>query len=290
MKRKVLPRFPNLDNENELKSQGYELIAGIDEVGRGALAGPVVASAVILPHPATFSWLGLVRDSKQLDSRKRETLFELISQEVVAVGIGIVPSQVIDAINILKATKLAMMQAVEKLPQQPSFLIIDRVTLPQCPIPQRGITRGDKSCLSIACASIVAKVTRDRIMEEFDQIYPGYGFGRHKGYGTRKHIVCLQKLGPSPIHRLYFAPVRNLIANQSSGSLAFGYSQPFTSYHFESFLSYHSQPFPSHHSEPLPASHSESFSFCHSEGAERPKNLIQGKPHEGAGDGPPRSG
>ena len=211
---------PNLDEEDKLKAQGYELIAGIDEVGRGALAGPVVASAVILPHPANLSWLGLVRDSKELNSRKRETLFNLINKEAVAVGIGIVPSQVIDSINILKATKLAMVQAVEKLLKQPSFLLIDRVTLPQCPIPQRGITRGDASCLSIACASIIAKVTRDHMMEEFDQIYPGYGFAQHKGYGTGRHISCLQKLGPSPIHRLYFAPVRNLIASQSSGNLA----------------------------------------------------------------------
>jgi ribonuclease HII len=214
MKRKILPRFPNCDHENELKSQGYELIAGIDEVGRGALAGPVVASAVILPHPANLPWLELVRDSKELTSRRRESLFDLISQEALAVGIGIVLSQVIDSINILKATKLAMMQAVEKLPQQPSFLIIDRVTLSQCSIPQRGITRGDRLCLSIACASIVAKVTRDRMMEEFDRMYPGYEFTQHKGYGTRKHISCLQKLGPSPIHRLYFAPVRNIIASQ----------------------------------------------------------------------------
>jgi len=214
-----MSQFPNLEHENELKSQGYELIAGIDEVGRGALAGPVVAGAVILPHPANLSWFGLVRDSKELNSRKRESLFDLINKEAVAVGIGIVPPQVIDSINILKATRLAMMQAVEKLPKQPSFLIIDRVTLSQCPIPQKGITRGDKSCLSIACASIIAKVTRDRMMKEFDQIYPGYGFARHKGYGTGEHISCLQKLGPSPIHRLYFAPVRNLIASQNPASL-----------------------------------------------------------------------
>jgi len=162
------------------------------------------------------------------------------------VGIGIVPPQVIDSINILKATRLAMIQAVEKLPKQPNFLIIDRVTLSQCPIPQRGITRGDKLCLSIACASIIAKVTRDRMMEEFDQIYPGYGFAQHKGYGTGGHISCLRKLGPSPIHRLYFAPVRNLIASQNSGPLA----------------------------------------SCHSEGAERPKNLIQGKLRDGSGDEP----
>jgi ribonuclease HII len=214
-----MSQSPNFEHENELKSQGYELIAGIDEVGRGALAGPVVAGAVILPHPANLPWLRLVRDSKELDSRKRESLFDLINNAAVAVGIGIVPSQVIDSVNILKATKLAMMQAVEKLPKQPGFLLIDRVSLSQCPIPQKGITRGDKSCLSIACASIVAKVTRDRMMEELDGLYPGYGFARHKGYGTREHISCLQKLGPSPVHRLYFAPVRNVIASKNLTSL-----------------------------------------------------------------------
>jgi len=214
-----MSRFPNLDEEDKLKSQGYELIAGIDEVGRGALAGPVVASAVILPHPANLSWFGLVRDSKELNFRKRESLFDLITKEAIAVGIGIVPPQVIDSVNILKATKLAMIQAVEKLPKQPNFILIDRVTLSQCPIPQRGITRGDKTCLSIACASIVAKVTRDHMMEEFDRIYPGYGFAQHKGYGTGGHVSCLQKLGPSPIHRLYFAPVRNAIASQNPPSL-----------------------------------------------------------------------
>jgi len=229
MKERALPQFPNLDEEDKLKSQGYELIAGIDEVGRGALAGPVVAGAVILPHPANLPWFKLVRDSKELNSGKRESLFDLISKEAIAVGTGIVPSQVIDSVNILKATKLAMMQAVEKLPKQPNFLLIDRVTLSQCSIPQKGITRGDKLCLSIACASIIAKVTRDRMMEEFDQIYPGYGFAQHKGYGTQKHISCLRKLGPSPIHRLYFAPVRNAIASQSSGPLASGQPVPTTS-------------------------------------------------------------
>ena len=224
-----MSQFPNLDEEDKLKSQGYELIAGIDEVGRGALAGPVVASAVILPHPANLAWLRLVRDSKELNSRKRESLFDLINKEAIAVGIGIVPSQVIDSVNILKATRMAMMQAVEKLPIQPGFLLIDRLGLSQCPIPQRGITRGDKMCLSIACASIIAKVTRDRMMEEFDQTYPGYGFAQHKGYGTGRHLFCLRKLGPSPIHRLYFAPVRNIIASQSSGPLASGQPVPTTS-------------------------------------------------------------
>jgi len=210
---------PNFDQEDKLKLQGYELIAGIDEAGRGALAGPVVAGAVILPHPVSLPWFKLVRDSKEISPKKREFLFNLISKEAVAVGTGVVLPQVIDAINIFKATQLAMKQAIEKLPKQPQFLLIDRLTLPQCPIPQLGITRGDKSCLSIACASIVAKVTRDHIMEELDRVYPGYGLAKHKGYGTKEHISCLQQLGHSPIHRLSFAPVRTVIASHISSPL-----------------------------------------------------------------------
>jgi len=205
---------PNSHQEDKLRSRGYELIAGLDEAGRGALAGPVVAGAVILPCVSYPAWLKLVRDSKELSPRKREFLFDLINREALAVSTGIVPSQVIDSINILQATKLAMMQAVEKLPVKANFLLIDRLTLPRCPIPQRGITKGDKSCFSIACASIVAKVTRDHIMEEFDKIYPGYGFAKHKGYGTREHISYLQQLGPLSIHRLSFAPVRNVAASR----------------------------------------------------------------------------
>lgn len=207
---------PNLDWEKRLKLQGYELIAGIDEAGRGALAGPVVAAAVILPGSSYPPWLKLVRDSKEISPKKRETLFHLIREEAVSVGVGIVSAQIIDAANILKATQLAMEQAVEKLPLQPHFLIIDRLTLPHCPIPQEGITRGDKLCVSIACASIVAKVTRDHIMEEMDEIYPGYGFAKHKGYGTRRHVSCLQQLGPSPDHRLSFAPVKTIAVNYVS--------------------------------------------------------------------------
>jgi len=210
---------PNLDWEKRLKSQGYELIAGIDEAGRGALAGPVVAAAVILPCSSYPPWLKLVRDSKEISAKKRETLFHLIREEAVSVGVGIVSAQIIDAANILKATQLAMKQAVEKLPLQPHFLIIDRLTLPHCPIPQEGITRGDKLCLSIACASIVAKVTRDHIMEELDEIYPDYGFAKHKGYGTRRHVSCLQQLGPSPSHRLSFAPVKTIAVSCVSPSL-----------------------------------------------------------------------
>jgi ribonuclease HII len=209
---------PNFDEENKLKLQGYRLIAGIDEAGRGALAGPVVAGAVILPYSGYLSWLNRVRDSKELTARKRECLFDLIQKEALAVGIGIVPPFVIDSVNILKATQLAMWQAIEKLPQQPDFVLIDRLTLPQCAIPQRGITRGDKLCLSIACASIVAKVTRDHIMQELDKVYSGYGFAKHKGYGTSEHGSSLQQLGCSPIHRLSFAPVRNVVAGSSPPS------------------------------------------------------------------------
>jgi ribonuclease HII len=210
---------PNLDQEDKLKAQGYKLIAGIDEAGRGALAGPVVAGAVILPCSSYPSWLKLARDSKEISPRKREFLFDLINKDALAVGIGVVPPRVIDAINILKATQLAMKQAVEKLPKQPHFLLIDRLTLPRCPISQKGITRGDKLCLSIACASIVAKVTRDHIMEEMDKMYPGYGFAKHKGYGTQQHISSLRQLGLSPVHRLSFAPVRNVIASGVSSPL-----------------------------------------------------------------------
>jgi ribonuclease HII len=204
-------KFPNLEEETKLKMQGYELVAGLDEAGRGALAGPVVAGAVILPDERNLPWLGLVRDSKELNGKKREFLFDLINKEALGVGIGVVPPEVIDAVNILKATKLAMMQAIEKLPRSPDFLLIDRITLPQCALPQKGITKGDKLCLSIACASIIAKVARDRIMTELDRLYPGYGFVRHKGYGTREHMICLEKLGPSPVHRHYFAPVRSCV-------------------------------------------------------------------------------
>jgi ribonuclease HII len=252
-----MSRPPDLGHESELRSLGYELIAGIDEVGRGALAGPVVAGAVILPLLADLPWFELVRDSKELNSRKRESLFEVIEKEAVAVGIGIVSAQVIDSVNILKATKLAMMQAVERLPKKPNFLLIDRLVLSQCPIPQMGITRGDKTCLSIACASIIAKVTRDHMMEELDQVYPGYGFARHKGYGTTRHISCLRELGPSPVHRLYFSPVRNVITDQSRGSLASVHSGPSVPYR--------------------------------SEEVERPDNLVQGRlPYE-SGDEPSRS-
>ena len=209
---------PNLENEDKLKLQGYEFIAGIDEAGRGALAGPVVAGAVILPE-GYFPWFELVRDSKELSPRQRESLFLLIGREAIAVGVGVVSHQAIDTINILEATKVAMMQAIGKLPEQPRFLLIDGLALSRCSIPQKKIIKGDKLCLSIACASIIAKVTRDHIMQELDKVYPGYGLARHKGYATGEHVSRLRQLGPSPIHRLSFAPVRKTLK-------AGDYSQP----------------------------------------------------------------
>lgn len=198
---------PSLVEENGLCDKGYRLIAGIDEAGRGALAGPVVAAAVILPPSPDFKWLKSVRDSKELPAAKRESLFVLIKQDAIAVSVGIIAPQTIDVIGILNATKIAMCHAVEQLASAPDYLLIDFLRLPQLRISQKPITRGDKLCLSIACASIIAKVTRDRIMVELDQLHPGYGLADHKGYGTKKHVSCLRQNGPSPIHRHSFAPV-----------------------------------------------------------------------------------
>lgn len=199
---------PSLSEESKLLEMGYRHIAGIDEVGRGALAGPVVAAAVILPLDVDFPWFKLVRDSKEVPPARRNQLYILIQEAAVAAAVGVIEPQIIDSIGIYKATKLAMCQAIEQLTCPPDFLLIDALTLPQLRTKQKGIIRGDKLCLSIACASIFAKVTRDRIMAELDSIHPGYSLAKHKGYATRQHCACLQQLGPSPIHRHSFAPVR----------------------------------------------------------------------------------
>lgn len=201
-------QHPTFREEQSLMRQGYTLVAGIDEVGRGALAGPVLAAAIILPGELSNPWLEFVRDSKLLTSRRREYLFELIQETAVAFGIGIVPSDVIDTIGILHATKLAMRLAIEQLSPVPHFLLIDALRLPKIPIPQKGIIKGDRYCLSIACASILAKVTRDRLMTELDSLHPGYGLAQNKGYGTQDHLACLEQLGASPLHRKNFSPVR----------------------------------------------------------------------------------
>ena len=208
--------MPSLAEERELRAQGYQLIAGIDEAGRGALAGPVVAAAVILSSQLDAPWLNQVKDSKQLTPARREFLFGHIREIAVAVGIGMVHHRVIDDQGIVKATRLAMKLAIDHLSPSPESLLIDYIRLPEVPLPQKGITNGDELCLSIACASIVAKVSRDRLMIELDRIYPGYGLAQHKGYGTKAHISCLYRVGPCPIHRQSFRPISDIIQERLS--------------------------------------------------------------------------
>ena len=202
---------PSFAEEKILKAQGYQYIAGIDEAGRGSLAGPVVAAAVILPCHIDTLWLNQVKDSKQLSPARREFLFHHIHKVAISMGIGVVPHKVIDAEGIIKATRLAMKLAIDQLSSPPEFLLIDYMRLPEVPLPQKGITNGDCLCFSIACASIIAKVSRDHMMRELDGIYPNYGLAQHKGYGTKGHLACLRRLGPSPIHRQSFKPVKDLI-------------------------------------------------------------------------------
>lgn len=185
--------------ERDYENEG--LICGIDEVGRGPLAGPVVAGAVILPKNCEILYLN---DSKQLSAEKREQLYDVILEHAVAVGIGIVSPQRIDEINILQATYQAMRQAIEKLNPQPAVLLNDAVRIPQVAIQQVPIIKGDAKSVSIAAASIVAKVTRDRMMEQYEEVFPGYGFARNKGYGSKEHIEALQTMGPTSIHRRSF--------------------------------------------------------------------------------------
>ena len=203
-------KLPTFDQEHALQARGYRLVAGVDEVGRGALAGPVMAAAVILPLGADFPWLKLVRDSKQLSPRQRERVFDLVRSAGIPFGLGSVPHATIDRVGIVRATRMAMAEAVQALPSRPDFLLIDALSLPEVDLPQKGIVRGDQLSFSIACASIVAKVSRDRQMTELDGVYPGYGLARHKGYGTRQHLQCLGRLGPCAIHRRSFAPVLGL--------------------------------------------------------------------------------
>ncbi|HET6381583.1 MAG TPA: ribonuclease HII, partial [candidate division Zixibacteria bacterium] len=205
------PRDATQRHERELRLAGYRRIAGLDEVGRGSLAGPVVAAAVILPPRPRIKGL---RDSKVLPRARREALYEQILDRAEAVGVGCVEVEVIDRINILQATKLAMRQAIERLPDPPDHLVIDALSLRDVDLPQRPIIDGDAICASIAAASIVAKVTRDRICQELDAVYPAYGFARNKGYGTRRHYEALMSEGPCEWHRRSFAPIRTLVAGR----------------------------------------------------------------------------
>jgi ribonuclease HII len=203
--------MPSFAEEEVFMAQGYQRIAGIDEVGRGAIAGPVVAAAVVLPRQINVPWLDEVRDSKLLTPARRELLFHRIHEVAISIGIGLIPHDLIDKQGIVRATRLAMKLAVEQLSPPAESLLIDYMRLPEVRLPQKGITNGDNLCFSIACASIVAKVARDRLMVEFDEVYPGYGLAQHKGYGTKKHIECLYRLGPCPIHRQSFRPVKYMM-------------------------------------------------------------------------------
>jgi ribonuclease HII len=190
--------------EMALWRAGYRLIVGLDEAGRGALAGPVVAAAVIMP-PHTR--LDAVDDSKRLSPEERDTLFDEIRRVAVGVGVGAAAAEVIDRVNIRQATLLAMQAAVAALPHAPEYLLIDGRDLVRLSLPQRAIVHGDQTVGSIAAASIVAKVTRDRLMHTLDARFPGYGLAQHKGYGTAAHLGAIRRLGPSPIHRRTFRGV-----------------------------------------------------------------------------------
>lgn len=188
----------------EKKYSDFQAICGIDEVGRGPFAGPVVAGAVILPKDHTILYLN---DSKKLSEKKREELYDVIMEQAVAVGTGMAGPARIDEINILQATYEAMRMAIEQLAVKPDILLNDAVTIPEVHIKQVPIVKGDAKSVSIAAASIIAKVTRDRLMREYDAVFPGYDFASNKGYGTKAHIEGLKKFGPTPIHRRSF--IRN---------------------------------------------------------------------------------
>lgn len=196
-----------LNYEKSLYARGIELIAGVDEVGRGPLAGPVVAAAVILPKLCKIKGLN---DSKKIPKSKHEAIYNQVMKEAVAVGIGIKDNYVIDDVNIYEATKLAMIEAIEKLNPQPEHLLIDAMNLDLL-IEQTSIIKGDANSLSIAAASIIAKVTRDKMMADYEQEFPGYAFAKNAGYGTKEHLSGIDKFGVTPIHRRSFEPIKSII-------------------------------------------------------------------------------
>lgn len=208
--------FPTFKEERKLARQGYRLVAGIDEVGCGALAGPVCAAAVILPRRLKASWVELIKDSKQLLPAKRQELFHEIHESALTVGISMVSHEIIDDRGLTYAVRLAMKTAIDKLAPAPDSLLIDYVKLPDVPLPQCNIINGDELCFTVACASIIAKVTRDTYMTQQDELFPGYNFSQHKGYGTKEHYACLHKLGPSPIHRQSYQPIMDLFGEHEA--------------------------------------------------------------------------
>ncbi len=200
---------PTVEKEQALYQQGFSFIAGIDEAGRGAWAGPVVAAALILPLDdlALTRRLVGVQDSKKISPKKRGELFSVIHTVALAVSVGVASHTYIDRQGIIAATRRAMTQAVRRLAIPPHYLLIDHLPLPHLSIPQHAFPKADATSLSVAAASIIAKVTRDRLMLQLDAVYPGYGFARHKGYGTQAHQEALARLGPCKIHRYSFKPI-----------------------------------------------------------------------------------
>lgn len=204
---------PTLVFEQRFWTQGYRFVAGLDEAGRGALAGPVVAAAVILSPEADHEPLlaAGVRDSKLLTPSRRDRLFELVRQQAEGWAVGLVAASEIDRLGIVAATQRAMGLALQQLPMPPEALLIDYLRLPEQTLPQQPITHGDQLSLSIAAASILAKVTRDQMLVAYETAYPGYGFARHKGYGTEAHRAALAHLGPCVLHRRSFRPLREAL-------------------------------------------------------------------------------
>ena len=203
IKEKELERLTNLKSmEKQLYDKGFEYICGIDEAGRGPLAGPVVVAGVIMPKDSMIEG---VNDSKKVSEKKREKLYDVILEEAISYSVAIIGQDIIDEINILNATKQGVTKVVEELDVKPNLILVDALThINTKGIPYDSIIKGDAKCYNIAAASIIAKVTRDRIMREWDEIYPQYGFINHKGYGTAKHIEALKEYGPCPIHRRTF--------------------------------------------------------------------------------------
>jgi len=202
--------YPFLSEELQCWRRGLRRVAGVDEAGRGPMAGPVVAAAVVLDPSDAASWWGELRDSKLLSARVRERLAEAIRRSA-EVGVGVVGPEVIDALGITIATCEAMRLALEELSPTPDHILVDGRPLRSLALPHKALVGGDRRCLSIAAASVVAKVERDRLMLEYEGLFPGYGFGRHKGYPTAGHVQALAKLGPCAIHRRSWAPVRILL-------------------------------------------------------------------------------
>lgn len=203
MKEKEKERLITLKKyENELRKKGFKYICGIDEAGRGPLAGPVVVASVILPENSMIEG---INDSKKVSEKKREKLYDMIIEEAISYGVGIIGQDEIDEINILNATKKGVTMSLEELIQKPDIILVDALSkINTLGVPYESIIKGDAKCYSISAASIIAKVTRDRIMREWDKVYPQYGFASHKGYGTSIHIKALKEYGPSPIHRKTF--------------------------------------------------------------------------------------